>query len=105
VRPPSSALVRSTVGAYGVYGELPEELQQVGREHFARSPGTDIWVQFGDLPETTRDALWKEHMRHLSFPAGLDFKNPRAELTEAAHEVMTAIIAALERDRSQIDVI
>jgi hypothetical protein len=46
-----------TLDPYGVYGELPEELQQVGREHFARAPGTDIWVQFGDLPETACNPL------------------------------------------------
>src|SRR6185312_6966477 len=44
---------------YGDCSDLPEELQQVGRECFARSPGEDTWVWFGDLPEATRDALWK----------------------------------------------
>jgi hypothetical protein len=24
----------------------------------ARSPGSDLWVWFGDLPDTTRKALW-----------------------------------------------
>jgi hypothetical protein len=91
-----------TLDPYGVHGELPEELQQVGREYFARAPGTDIWVKFGDLPESTRGALWKRHMRQLSFPAGLDVKEWGAELTEAAHEVMMAINAALERDRSKL---
>ena len=50
-----------TLDPYGVYPELPEELQQVGREYFARSPGSDIWVQFGDLPKATRDALCEKH--------------------------------------------
>jgi hypothetical protein len=50
-----------TLDPYGVYPELPEELQQVGREYFARSPGSDIWVEFGDLPKATRDALWEKH--------------------------------------------
>jgi hypothetical protein len=52
-----------TLDPYGVYSDLPEECQQVGREYFARSPGSDIWVNFGDLPETTRDALWGKHKR------------------------------------------
>ena len=61
-----------TLDPYGVYPDLPEEYQQVGREYFARSPGNDIWVDFGDLPEATRDALWEMHERTLAFPAGLE---------------------------------
>jgi hypothetical protein len=57
---------------YGVRPDLPEECDQVGRVYFARSPGSDIWVEFGDLPKATRDALWKKHKRKLAFPAGLE---------------------------------
>jgi hypothetical protein len=46
-----------TLDPYGVDPNLPEEYQQVGREYFARSPGSDIWVWFGDLSEATSDAL------------------------------------------------
>ena len=60
-----------TFDPYGVYPDLPEECQQVGREYFARSPGSDIWVHFGDLPNTTREALWEKHKGTLAFPAGL----------------------------------
>jgi hypothetical protein len=60
-----------TLDPYGVDPELPEECQQVGREYFARSPGSDIWVWFGDLPAETRDALWRKHKSDLAFPAGL----------------------------------
>jgi hypothetical protein len=61
-----------TLDPYGVYPELPEELQQVGREYFARSPGSDIWVLFADLPTATADALWEKHKHKLAFPAGLE---------------------------------
>jgi hypothetical protein len=61
-----------TLDPYGVYTDLPEECWQVGREYFARSPGSDIWVWFGDLPEATRDALWEKHKRKLAFPARLE---------------------------------
>jgi hypothetical protein len=61
-----------TVDPYCLDPDLPEEYQQVGREYFARSPGSDIWVRFGDLPEATRDALWEKHKRKLAFPAGLE---------------------------------
>jgi hypothetical protein len=30
-----------TLDPYGVYPELPEECDQVGREYFARSPGSE----------------------------------------------------------------
>jgi hypothetical protein len=60
-----------TLDPYGVHPELPEEYQQIGREYFARSPGSDVWVWFGDLPDATREALWKKHRSKLAFPAGL----------------------------------
>ena len=61
-----------TLDPYGVGPDLPEEDRQVGREYFVRSPGSDVWVWFGDLPETTRDALWKKHKSKLAFPASLE---------------------------------
>jgi hypothetical protein len=61
-----------TLDPYGDCPDLPEEYQQVGREYFARFPGSDVWIAFGDLPETTRDALWEKHKSKLAFPAGLE---------------------------------
>jgi hypothetical protein len=60
-----------TCDPYGDDPDLPEEYRQIGRAYFARSPGSDIWVEFGDLPEATRKALWEKHGRDLAFPAGL----------------------------------
>jgi hypothetical protein len=66
-----------TLDPYGVDPELPEEFQQVGREYFARSPGSDVWVWFGDLPSAIGDALWEKHKSRLAFPAGLPgFEDP-----------------------------
>jgi hypothetical protein len=63
----------STTDPYGIYPPLPEEVCDcVGRAYFARAPGNDVWVNFGDLPEATRDALWKKHRSKLAFPAGLE---------------------------------
>jgi hypothetical protein len=45
---------------YGIDRDLPEELQQVGRIYFPRCAGSDIWVWFGDLPETVRLAVWEK---------------------------------------------
>jgi hypothetical protein len=38
---------------------------------FCTRPGTDVWVNFDDLPKATEDALWKAHSSKLAFPAGL----------------------------------
>src|SRR5262249_22229292 len=53
--------------------DLAEDYQQVGRAYFARSPGTDVWIWFGDLPEATRDILWEKHRSKLAVPAVLFF--------------------------------
>jgi hypothetical protein len=64
---------------YGIDHELSEEYRLtdecdcVGRSYFARAPGSDVWVWFGDLPDATREALWRNHSRNLAFPAGLDW--------------------------------
>jgi hypothetical protein len=55
---------------YGVLNLGPDEEDNVGRNYFARSPG-GVWVLFNDLPDATRDALWKKHESDLAFPAGL----------------------------------
>jgi hypothetical protein len=45
------------------YGVFPQEIVDqhwcVGRGYFARAPGSDLWVEFGDLPDTTVEALWR----------------------------------------------
>jgi hypothetical protein len=46
-----------TLDPYGVCDDIPEECYSVGRQYFARSPGSDIWVSFYDLPEATAEAL------------------------------------------------
>ena len=56
-----------TLDPYGVIPDLPEELQQVGREYFARRPGSDIWVHFDDLPDDVREKLRKHPNAKPSF--------------------------------------
>ncbi len=56
---------------YGVEPDLPAEMRQVGRVFFARSPDSDIWVWFGDLPYETKERLLEMHSSKLYFPAGL----------------------------------
>jgi hypothetical protein len=64
-----------TLDPYGV-DNLPLELQQVGREYFARQPGSEIWVWFGDLPDDTCEKLWERHKHELAFPAGFESCSP-----------------------------
>jgi hypothetical protein len=60
-----------TFDPYGVWPDMPEKEQQVERGHFARSPGSNIWVHFRDLTRRTAAVLWKRHKAKLVFPAGL----------------------------------
>jgi hypothetical protein len=50
---------RQETDPYGIYPEPPKDYDCVGRAYFARSPGSDIWVWFGDLPAATCAALCK----------------------------------------------
>jgi hypothetical protein len=56
-----------TLDPYGVIPDLPEELQQFGREYFARQPGSNIWVSFDDLPDEVREKLWDHPNAKPSF--------------------------------------
>lgn len=55
---------------YGIYGEPPEGCDQIGRAHFARRPGSDMWVEFGDLPKATLEALRNRDEGQSAFAAG-----------------------------------
>ena len=58
--------VGQTLDPYGIHPDLPKEARQVQRNYFARSPGSEVWVHFGDLPEATRKILSDKPRR----PAG-----------------------------------
>jgi hypothetical protein len=57
---------------YGIYPNLPHQWDCFGRTYFARSPNSEVWVSFDDLPKATREALWQRHKQGLAFPAGLE---------------------------------
>jgi hypothetical protein len=72
----------------------------IGRERFARHPGASglDWVNFDDLPEGTRKALWERDGRKLSFPYGLNpdddvINYPPKTQEEAAVEGVAARVA------------
>ena len=75
-----------TLDPYGI-SDLSGEERQVGREYYARAPGSDIWVSFRDLPDAVSDALWKKHANKLAFPAGL-FSAELRDLVRIAMEGM-----------------
>jgi hypothetical protein len=58
---PKTAEVRwdytNTLDPYGDRPDLPEENKHIGKVYLARSPGSDVWVCFDDLPHKVRDAL------------------------------------------------
>jgi hypothetical protein len=60
---PETAEVRWSYGQicdpYGIIRNLPEQYRCTGRVHFARSPGSDVWVCFDDLPNAVHDRLWE----------------------------------------------
>jgi hypothetical protein len=93
---------------YGVYSDLPEECQQVGRQYFARSPGSEIWVHLRDLPDETRHALWEKHKSQLAFPAGLEDGRKAAriilrELQNLTGYDFTQAAADLESEQARLE--
>jgi hypothetical protein len=71
-----------TLDPYGLNLALPPELDQVGREYFARNRGGDVWVLFDDLPEKTRTVL-RARARRGQFNAPLS----RTELAEVMQSI------------------
>jgi hypothetical protein len=45
------------------YGLLQVKYSDVPRHYFARSPGSDIWVSWHDLPEEVEGQLWRKHKK------------------------------------------
>ena len=82
---------------YGVCADFPEELDCVGRLFFARSPESDIWVEFGDLPKATVEKLmrWMESGDYDKSPLGQD----RDRIVPLTYEIAQAEVqVALRRN-------
>jgi hypothetical protein len=60
---------------YGLRPPSAADLDSVGPMYFARSSESSKWIEFNDLPEATRKALYKKHHSQLAFSVALDFFN------------------------------
>jgi hypothetical protein len=78
---------------YGVHN-LPAEGCCAGRVYFARSPESDIWVCFDDLPEMVHDALWDRLQRK----AGVSGRARGATPTDSQRRERMTV--AITRDES-----
>lgn len=56
----------NSVDPYGIYPDCPEEC--IGRVYFARPSGSDVWVDFNDLPDATVRALREKQELRRAFP-------------------------------------
>lgn len=59
------------VDPYGLYDDLSAEEKCIGRNYFARNRGSDIAVEFSDLPDATRAKL-RDRIRAESRSKGYD---------------------------------
>jgi hypothetical protein len=60
IDPETAKVFVTFADAFDPYGDDPQpEYASVGREHFAADPVENIWVNFQDLPEETREALYE----------------------------------------------
>jgi hypothetical protein len=50
---------------YGIYPDCPE---YIGRVYFARPSGSDVWVDFNDLPDATVKALREKQKLRRALP-------------------------------------
>src|SRR4051812_12192426 len=72
------------VNPYGLEPN-PDDADCIGRNYFARAPGSDVWVSFHDLPESVVDELWKRLERNDPggpSPSGPDLPNVNRLVTE-----------------------
>jgi hypothetical protein len=64
---------------------LPEELQQIGKNYFVRSPESRGWVHAGDLPDEVRAAMYERmELQSALFYAAAE-KHPGWHLSAAGY--------------------
>jgi hypothetical protein len=65
---------------YGDYPDCPEVC--IGRVHFARPSGSDVWVDFEDLPDATVKALRKKLELRRASPEPTVYRRAKELLIE-----------------------
>jgi hypothetical protein len=48
-----------TLDPYELGIVIPEEMSYIERHYFACAPESDEWVEFGELPDETREVIWR----------------------------------------------
>jgi hypothetical protein len=76
--------------------DIPEEMSQIERHYFARAPGSGEWVEFGELPDETREAIWRREDARIDAADGKATKAFRDRIREAVDAMKR------NRDLSQI---
>jgi hypothetical protein len=69
----------------------------IGREYYARNPGSKTWVVIHMLPEKIRDAIWaREDSKYICFPYGNAAPRParRARLKPSATDSRNTLKAS-----------
>jgi len=59
---------------------IPAECQNMGRVHFASSPGSHIWIAFCDLPASVRLELWDRLQKGQTKSRGTHFYSPPGDI-------------------------
>jgi hypothetical protein len=62
---------RSDADPYEI-GAYPDADVYVGRQYFAKRPGSEIWVCFRHIPDEVREKLWKHPNAKPSFTIQLN---------------------------------
>jgi hypothetical protein len=66
-------------GILSYLGELPEEMQQVGTNRFVRSPQSNGWVNEGDLPTASAEAMYDRIHREWEAYCRANPDDPRVQ--------------------------
>jgi hypothetical protein len=67
IDPETAEVICKRANDWDPYGILPEvPTDDCSRHYFARSPGSDIWVWYRDLPAATWNALCEKHKAKMA---------------------------------------
>lgn len=79
IDPATAEVMWDFAEAYDPYGLYPDPAGGyccLGRTYFARSPGSDIWVWFGDLPDEAKEKFSQMRRAENGLPPRLPDGDP-----------------------------